>query len=289
MNVGCTCFMNSILQCLFHIHRRTRFLSPSRKADESLAGALRSLASAIGSSDGPITPRKFKRVMDRTMPFFSDRNAHDAFEFLVQLLDLVHNDIGDVTPLFYGNNVAMRRFRCGKEEQAVDQPAFWMLPLPRRKKPLNLSDCIDEWRKIEPEDEANPLFCPGHRRAEPYTMEMRVERFARYVVIQLSRFDKTGGGSKDNRRVKYPFDFPSNDFADQDTGKYSLVAVVCHRGHEYGGHYTCIVGDPTEAIWYEISDDDVRRVQREDAVRDEAYILFYEQQRPQQSSQPRGK
>jgi ubiquitin C-terminal hydrolase len=164
-----------------------------------------------------------------------------------------------------------------------------MLPLPPGRGPLHLSDCIREWGKVDYEDEANPLFCPRHHKAEPFRMRMRVDQFAKYVVIQLNRFDTTGRGSKDDRRVKYPFTFPSSDFAAKDTGTYSLVAVVCHQGHEYDGHYTCIVGDKAEPTWYLISDNRVTKVRKKDAIRGEAYILFYEQQKPKQSPPPRRK
>jgi ubiquitin C-terminal hydrolase len=63
---------------------------------------------------------------------------------------------------------------------------------------------------------------------------------------------------------------------------------VCHQGHEYNGHYICIVRDSAEPTWSAISDDRVTEVRKNDAIRDEAYILFYEQQ-PKQSPPPRRK
>jgi hypothetical protein len=83
-------------------------------------------------------------VLDSKMPFFRDGRAHDAFEFLVQLLDFTHNDIRVIARLFDGSIVAVRKLRCGIYEQGDDQPAFWMLPLPPRRGPLYLADCVKE-------------------------------------------------------------------------------------------------------------------------------------------------
>jgi ubiquitin C-terminal hydrolase len=214
------------------------------------------------------------------MPFFKDQRQLDAFEFLVQLLDLIQTDVRDIARLFYGKIVAMRRFRCGTRLELDGQRAFWTLPLPRSRGPLDLADCVGEWGRIAPVDEATRSFCPCHSRAESFTTQMLVERFAQYIVIQLDRFYKVGGGSKDGRPVNYPFQFRSADFAAEDTGTYSLVAVVCHQGREYAGRYTCIVGNPGQATWYAISDETVTPVQRETAIHDDAYILFYERQNP---------
>jgi ubiquitin C-terminal hydrolase len=212
------------------------------------------------------------------LPFFSDSRAHDAFELLVQVLDLIHIDIKDVARLFYGKIVAMRRFRCGTKEEGDDQPGFWMLPLPRKSGQLKLRDCINEWAKLDPFDDENPLFCPTHRRGEAYQMKMAVRQFAQYIIIQLNRFNRSGyRSSKDTRRVEYDLGFHSREFAKEDTGFYRLVGVVCHHGSEYGGHYTCCVGDPDNLTWYRISDASVSTCSRQAAVMDDAYILFYEQ------------
>jgi hypothetical protein len=95
------------------------------------------------------------------MPFFNDYRAHDAFEFLVQLLDLIHRDVRDVSRLFYGKITAMRRLTYGAEDESDNQPAFWMLPLLRSGARLHLRDTIAEWEAVDPPDAANPLFCPG--------------------------------------------------------------------------------------------------------------------------------
>jgi ubiquitin C-terminal hydrolase len=244
-----------------------------------MSDALRNLVKNMERSPSPVSPREFKGVMDRMLPFFSDHQAHDAFELLVQLLDLIHTDVSEVSELFYGKIVARRKFKCKTMEEGDDQPAFWMLPLPRTRGSLTLENCIAEWKKPDPFDDENPLYCPKHRRAEAYQMNMEVQKFARYIIIQLNRFNRSGRrSSKDTRRVTYPSKLDSEKHAREPTGIYRLVGVVCHHGSEYGGHYTCCVGDPDDPTWYEISDSAVRQC-KEAPVMDDAYVLFYEREK----------
>jgi ubiquitin C-terminal hydrolase len=279
--------MNSICQCLYHI---TRFRN-APLVGPNISGQLKEVSRAFWDlmermqaqqSRSPMTASHFRTVVQRRMPMFTGLKADDAFEFLVQLLDVMHRElsVGGDSPIarcFYGRILVRRVFLCGAREEADDQPAFLMVPLPPPGRVPTLAGCFSEWQRSDPPDRDNPLFCPQCRCPEAFTMKMAVGHFADCIIIQLNRFTRGPfGTSKDNRRVEYPCKLDSRGLAEHTAGVYQLVGVVCHQGWEYAGHYTCIVRGPEEPPrWWRISDASVTPIPESSVVTEDAYILFY--------------
>ena len=61
--------------------------------------------------------------------------------------------------------------------------------------------------------------------------------------------------------------------------QYELYAVVVHSGSMHGGHYVAYVRLPETSVWYYVSDTSVQRSSEADALRAQAYLLFYRQRR----------
>ena len=107
-NLGNTCFMNSVLQCLSHTPGlRHYFVSQAYKQDINVdnplghngdvANAFASLLSLIWSgSTSHVAPRNFKWVMGRIGPQFAGYSQHDSQELLSFLLDGLHEDLNRV-------------------------------------------------------------------------------------------------------------------------------------------------------------------------------------------------
>ncbi|KAK3699453.1 hypothetical protein QZH41_018604 [Actinostola sp. cb2023] len=104
-NLGNTCFMNSVLQCLSHSVVLTDYLlkgshSKHINSRSSMKGKLmHAYADLIksmwkpGSSDTAISPHSFKTQIQRFAPRFVGYNQQDAQEFLRFLLEGLHDDL----------------------------------------------------------------------------------------------------------------------------------------------------------------------------------------------------
>lgn len=59
--------------------------------------------------------------------------------------------------------------------------------------------------------------------------------------------------------------------------KYSLYAIVVHSGSMGGGHYVAYMKHNIDGKdkWFYASDSHVREVEVNDALRAQAYMLFY--------------
>ncbi|XP_053547346.1 ubiquitin carboxyl-terminal hydrolase 2 [Bombina bombina] len=106
-NLGNTCFMNSILQCLSNTkdlrdyclqntHRRDlNFKSGNTAIMQEFARLLQDLWTS--SVNEVVSPSDFKTQIQRYAPRFMGYNQQDAQEFLRFLLDGLHNEVNRVT------------------------------------------------------------------------------------------------------------------------------------------------------------------------------------------------
>ncbi|XP_075439215.1 ubiquitin carboxyl-terminal hydrolase 2 [Ascaphus truei] len=105
-NLGNTCFMNSILQCLSNTkelrdyclqnsHRRDLNPKSNTAIMEEFARLLQAMWTC--SANDVVSPSEFKTQIQRYAPRFMGYNQQDAQEFLRFLLDGLHNEVNRVT------------------------------------------------------------------------------------------------------------------------------------------------------------------------------------------------
>ncbi|KAL6471083.1 hypothetical protein MHYP_G00197330 [Metynnis hypsauchen] len=107
-NLGNTCFMNSILQCLSNAHSlrdyclhnsHRRDLNNNNRTNTALMEEFAKLIQTMWTSSGSeaVSPSEFKTQIQRYAPRFVGYNQQDAQEFLRFLLDGLHNEVNRVT------------------------------------------------------------------------------------------------------------------------------------------------------------------------------------------------
>lgn len=108
-NIGNTCYMNSVLQCLSNTKSLTDYvLDDPDGADGKLIRMYRDLLSRIWTAagtdnssssvhqHGPVDTTAFKSAFQRLSPRFAGYDQQDAQEFLRLLLDKLHMDVNRV-------------------------------------------------------------------------------------------------------------------------------------------------------------------------------------------------
>lgn len=116
-NLGNTCFMNSMLQCLLHIEPLVSYfllgkmeadLNPSSPKRGMIAASFHHLIQDVfnGKSGSAIAPVNFQRVVSMYAPYLMDFQQQDSQEFLRFLLDGMSEDL-------------CRRKPCGNSQNHV--------------------------------------------------------------------------------------------------------------------------------------------------------------------------
>jgi ubiquitin C-terminal hydrolase len=144
---------------------------------------------------------------------------------------------------------------------------------------LDISDCLNNFYKLETLDNENKLFCDECKIKVNASRKIYIWKKPKILIILFKRFDYLRRIKKCNTIL-----FPINDFdmnsyisplAENITdNKYNLIAIGNHHGNMNFGHYYayCLNNDN----WYEFNDSSVSRKANNNIVTNSAYLLFYE-------------
>ena len=108
INTGNKCYSNSILHCLSHTLKLTDyFLSNKLRKDavecdfskkkeyKAILNYTRLLASQWGFNE-LINPNTFNENISNYIVKYKNNNQHDSYEYLLDLLNLLHNGLSDI-------------------------------------------------------------------------------------------------------------------------------------------------------------------------------------------------
>ncbi|QPG75316.1 hypothetical protein FOA43_002668 [Brettanomyces nanus] len=151
----------------------------------------------------------------------------------------------------------------------------------KRKKTIDLDDCLDMFSRPEVLGERDLWYCPyckGHRQA---TKKIEIWSVPDILTIHLKRFESSRSFSdKIDAVVEFPIEGLDlskyvTDGEAHDDLLYDLFAVDNHFGGMGGGHYTAYVKNFVDDKWYYYDDSRVTVANPVDSIRGSAYLLFY--------------
>ncbi|XP_042462291.1 ubiquitin carboxyl-terminal hydrolase 21-like [Zingiber officinale] len=304
-NLGNTCFLNAVLQCLTHT---VPFVQKILKTDHSpcfraadgdfcsFCAFKQHVSSCLLLSGYVTSPVKFAENLSQISPHFQLGQQEDAHEFLQSLLDSIHscclgNKSDDwkssldkdsfVTQVFGGClRSQLRCCGCGHLSDTFEPLLDLSLEIDNAE---SVVDALTSFTRLEKIDDSEiKLICEGCKSQVTMEKQLKLKTAPEVLALHLKRFKNDGNTCyKIYDSVNFPLELDLSSFLscpiDEVQFKYDLSSVLVHIGSPYSGHYYCFVRS-SPSTWYQIDDRKVTRVAEEYVLEQEAYVLFYVKQ-----------
>lgn len=305
INVGNTCFLNSVLQCLTYCPPLYNFLvrhdgGHSRTCKLSqfcmLCEMEKHMKRIRASNGAPIKPVSIVQRLKYINKNFQFGRQEDAHEFLRYLIDhmwkacLLNFDINiksnKLDPRIKETTVINHIFggyhrsqvlclSCNSRSNTFD---FFMDFILDIRNARSLEEALRRFTQPETLENENAYKCSKCRKKVTARKKFTVYKAPNVATFQLKRFDSDRMFGKVTKHITYPEEFDLRPYM-SDTSKtpirYQLSAVLVHVGHSSNsGHYFCFIKNSNK-IWYRMDDSSVTISSQNTVLQQQAYVLFY--------------
>eukprot|EP00581_Thalassiosira_minuscula_P007572 CAMPEP_0183703760 /NCGR_PEP_ID=MMETSP0737-20130205/1379_1 /TAXON_ID=385413 /ORGANISM="Thalassiosira miniscula, Strain CCMP1093" /LENGTH=815 /DNA_ID=CAMNT_0025930557 /DNA_START=399 /DNA_END=2846 /DNA_ORIENTATION=- len=230
-----------------------------------------------------VDPGSITRHVHKISPCLRPYQQEDAHEFFRSLLSslTMHGQNARLSSLFDGlleSSVTCQT--CRKTSLTRDR--YMDLSLDIADKSITTLDrALDKFTEEETLCHDNMVTCSRCNVKRVVTKGLRLATAPTMLVINYKRFayDNYGRLSRLSKQVHFPLRLDIGDYMSRaNRGKpppYTLVAVLVHRGRSCDcGHYFAYVRKGAD--WYLANDAEVTRVEVDEVLASQAYVLVYE-------------
>ena len=323
-NLGNTCYMNSCIQILLHTYELDTALHKfslkdlKKIVDTTLLIEWVNLRKNLWYKNTIFTPLTFLNTLHKVSNKkgninFSSFNQNDISEFLLFLMECLHNsisrkvimnisgmvinskdtlanscfemisnfysnDYSEIIYLFYAVQVSQIVSLDGREVLSNKPEPFFILnlPIPDMKQP-SIYDCLNLYTEYEVLDGENAWLNEKTNKKEDVLKEITFWSLPEILVIDIKRFKSSN--TKNKVLVTFPLDeLDLSEYVigyNKDSYKYKLYAVCNHYGSVMGGHYDCCIKVFNEK-WYNFNDLEITEIVNcNSIITPYVYCLFY--------------
>jgi len=312
-NLGNTCFLNAVLQCLSYTpplanlclrrHHSQRCHAPGFCAYCELE---KHVVVALARSGGALVPQAIMRNLRAISRQFRVGRQEDAHELLRTLLDAMQAaslaaalgtggggaatkgvpaalaETSDLHQIFGGRlRSRVQCGRCGVPSDTHDPFLDLSLELTRA---ASVGAALRKFTAVEVLDGKNAYRCSACNQLCAARKSLCIAALPPVLTLQLKRFGSRGGKISGHIAFDAALDLRpfscAGAVATPSALPYELYAVLVHVGHSvHSGHYYAFVRAPN-GLWHCLDDDRVRQVSLGSVLKAHAYLLFYIRAKP---------
>ncbi|XP_042226069.1 uncharacterized protein LOC121869042 isoform X2 [Homarus americanus] len=302
-NLGNTCYINSVIQCLFNIQTFSLYFTSEQykkdlntESDQKgqVALALAQVFSALVSGiDTKLVMTDFKKALETHDEIFQGNDQHEAHDLLSSLLLWLHNDLAKkdnnlhnsletstVSTLFQGVKESAIFCRVKNKLVILTEESFDSLSLSVSSTGhCSLQEVMTNHMRPQ-EIDWECQHCRGIHRCVQYASFIKLPPI---LALHFSRYNKHSSLKNTQKtRVVFPADHFSLQEHVVDGGyspAYQLQSVCSHHGMMSYGHYTasCRGREASSSRWWVMDDMEVTATKVEGVLTQrDAHIVFYE-------------
>lgn len=250
-NYGCTCYINTTLQCLFNDVYFMKCLSRETPIQSALMTIFESKNPNISSF-----LKMLNQKFGKNMFIYSQNDMH---EFFLLLLDLLENESKQSTKPFIGKTIS--KIKCSCANECCNKEKFICINIDIKSNTKSFVNAIDDYFK----DNIPSWTCDKCNLTHKDIVKWsRVVRYPLTIPIVIKRFNAYGN------KITHPIDFVETFYL-HGSEKYELKSIGCHTGCSRSGHYYAYVKNKMD--WFIVDDETIR--QSNDIKKEDVYILFY--------------
>lgn len=281
LNQGATCYLNSLLQALYHTRELRRAVfeldTSADVPEQGVALELQRLFANLQTQSRAVSTQSLTKAFGWTdLQVFTQ---HDVQELLRELLDKLEermkgtSQANVIKELFCGRMVT--RVKCIKVECETSKlEDFFDLQLDVKGQ-KSVTESFSKYIEEERLDGENQYEAEGFGKQDA-VKEVKFEYFPPVLHLHLKRFafdTRTWSPHKIHDRYEFSELLNLNEFIDSDEDfSYLLHSVLVHSGNDQRGHYYAFVNLMNDVRdkgkWYKFNDEHVARVKRTEAIRD---------------------
>ena len=313
INMGNTCYMNSIFQVLLHHDLMVNYFLSDRvhkdidetKKESMVVKEFDRMVRGYWSFEKfhQIKPMSMMKILWHMNPMFHPHRQNDAQEFLMFLIDALHTGLEHpvriklkqkkkkLTPTISKAVDHWKTFFGDKYSELVSLYYFQMkttMKCPKNHESISFNpssilnvDITDNSLEVclKNHFDKEQLDFKCEKCSQLCTKQEQIQYLSEYLFVQLKRFQYTPNGTrKIFEQVSYPSNLNISEYVDPSVDKnqrsYQLDGLVLHQGGANNGHYYTYQRHNNE--WYKFDDDSVVK-KAEDQILNErdVYLLIY--------------
>ena len=313
-NLGCTCYINSLIQTFYHIPLFRESLlncEYSTKTEKNCFYQLKKVFYSLKYLQTTYyAPFSFVENYDDKELKVSEQM--DVFEFFCDFLDKIEqklkktNNENIIKYFFMGRQNDVLTFEGDCNHHRTNESQFYSIQLQVHGK-KNIYDSLNSLIEGEKMQGDNCIHCPKCNKKLPAIKSQNFKALPRIFMFVLKRFEfnyETMQKIKINDYYEFPLILDMNKYTEKfinnninEDNMYKLKSIIIHTGTCESGHYYSYILDDNSNEWYEFNDTRVEKINidnldveaygKSEVINDNginieventrnAYILFYE-------------